>query len=128
MLFYRDSVHIFEGTPMLQFTNPAVLEAALNTDFELELDAETIRRFQFGLTTTDNPFDLFTNFQSWWNFDHQLKHKTSELLAATATVTSALGENVEKKLLLQKMQDLVRVNASGKLKIVVNQENYVDSP
>ena len=33
------------------------------------------------LTTSDNPFDPFNQFESWNNFDKQKKYFTNELLA-----------------------------------------------
>lgn len=104
---------------MLEYTDPGALEKALNGEAFVELSFSTLRSFEFALTTSDNPFDVFTNFRSWWNFDHQKNYKTSEILAATSQVTDALGEAYEKKLLVDKMQDIVRVNASGMHKIAV---------
>ena len=104
---------------MSMYNDASSLESALNSDTEVVLDWDTIRSYEFGLSTTDNPFDLFENFRSWWNFDHQKGYNTSELVAATTSTTNDLGDNMEKKLLVSQLQDLVRVNASGVHRIVV---------
>lgn len=46
----------------------------------------------YGLTTKDNPYDVFENFYEWANFDHQMGYNTSELLARIARTSDELSE------------------------------------
>ena len=36
------------------------------------------------ITTIDNPFDPFTQFDAWWNFDTRMGYRTYERIAAIA--------------------------------------------
>lgn len=46
----------------------------------------------FGLTTTDNPYNVFTDYINWMNYDHQKGYNTSELLARIARTSDELSE------------------------------------
>lgn len=44
------------------------------------------------ITTSDNPFDYFDDFENWFNFDFNLKgYNTCNLLATYAKTSSALS-------------------------------------
>ena len=44
------------------------------------------------ITTSDNPFDYFDDFENWFNFDFNLKgYCTCNLLAVYAKTSSALS-------------------------------------
>lgn len=84
-----------------------------------DLSYDELRSYNFFLTTSDNPFNPFENFRSWLAFDEQKKYHSSGLLARIAKVTTELGEIQEKLSIVQGMHDIIRMNASGMHKIVV---------
>ena len=86
-----------------------------------DLSYDELRSYNFFLTTSDNPFNPFENFRSWLAFDERKKYHSSGLLARIAKVTTELGEIQEKLSIVQGMHDIIRINASGMHKIVVQQ-------
>ena len=84
-----------------------------------DLSYDELRSYNFFLTTSDNPFNPFENFRSWLAFDERKKYHSSGLLARIAKVTTELGEIQEKLSIVQGMHDIIRMNASGMHKIVV---------
>ena len=84
-----------------------------------DLSYDELRSYNFFLTTSDNPFNPFENFRSWLAFDERKKYHSSGLLARIAKVTTELGEIQEKLSIVQGMHDIIRINASGMHKIVV---------
>lgn len=44
------------------------------------------------LTTTDNPFDPFNDFQSWYMFDCEKGHNTSGRLARIANIDAEMSQ------------------------------------
>ena len=47
---------------------------------------------EFGITTTDNPYDPITDFDRWDNYDRQMGYGTSEYLARVVRTTSEFGD------------------------------------
>ena len=44
------------------------------------------------ITTSDNPFDYFTDFDNWYNFDSNIKgYNTCQVLAVYAKTSEALS-------------------------------------
>ena len=84
-----------------------------------DLSYDELRSYNFFLTTSDNPFNPFENFRSWLAFDERKKYHSSGLLARIVKVTTELGEIQEKLSIVQGMHDIIRMNASGMHKIVV---------
>ena len=44
------------------------------------------------LTTIDNPFDPFTQFMAWYNFDLQMKYHTPSLLSRIANLSDDMSD------------------------------------
>lgn len=80
---------------------------------EFALSDEQVRSFDFMLTTIDNPFDPFTQFDEWFAFDSRKNYNSSGLLARIAKVPEELGDFQEKLSIVQAMNDIIRLNASG---------------
>lgn len=94
------------------------IESRINSKtFDLSFDE--VRSYEFFLTTSDNPFNPFENFRSWYAFDERKHYCSSGLLARIAKVPTELGEFQEKFAIVQAMHDIVRLNASGMHKIVI---------
>lgn len=47
---------------------------------------------EYMLTTVDNPFDPFTQFDEWFAYDAVLGHNTPGYLAAVATTSDELSD------------------------------------
>ncbi len=69
------------------------------------------------LTTIDNPYDPFKQFEEWWKYDHTNGYCTCEYLDRVANVPSSLPEEMKEQLIDSAMNDIVRIN-SGLYKIV----------
>lgn len=52
---------------------------------------------QFALSTFDNPFDLFKDFDSWLSFDKDHHYDSSERLMRTARVSDDMSDVEENK-------------------------------
>ncbi len=63
----------------------------------------------FCLTTVDNPFNPFTQFDEWNRFDQDYGYYTCAYLARVVNTTDELGDKVEGELILAGMQDIVRL-------------------
>lgn len=69
------------------------------------------------LTTTDNPYNPFTQWLQWYYTDIRLGHDTPGLLARLATSSEVIDDEATEAA----MYDVVKYNFSGK-HIMVRQE------
>lgn len=74
------------------------------------------------LTTFDNPFDPFTDFDRWWKEDLLLSHDCCGLLAREANISDVTSESVNQKDIFKAMQRIVN-NEPMIYKIVYKDEN-----
>lgn len=65
------------------------------------------------LTTTDNPYDPFTEFDEWFAFDHRAGHYTVELLARVVYTSSELSEADQSLAIEDAIDEIVSENVSG---------------
>lgn len=65
------------------------------------------------LTTTDNPYDPFTQFDEWFAFDHRAGHYTVEFLARVAHTSSELSEADQSLAIEDAIDEIVSENVSG---------------
>jgi hypothetical protein len=70
------------------------------------------------LTTIDNPFDPFTQFNDWYYWDVRSNYNTSAFLARIANVSDELSETDLNLALEQAIDEIVRENVSGVYKKV----------
>lgn len=56
------------------------------------------------LTTYDNPFNPFTEFEAWWKYDHLMYHNTCEHLAREALISEVYSDEVNERLTHEAMQ------------------------
>ncbi len=70
------------------------------------------------LTTVDNPFDPFTEYDAWLSYDHQLGYFTNEYLARVATTSDDLAETEQDDDIEQAIDEIVRENILGVYKKV----------
>lgn len=65
------------------------------------------------LTTVDNPYDPFTQFDEWLEFDHRQGYYTIEFLARVALTSPELSETDQDLALEQAIDEIVEQNVSG---------------
>lgn len=53
---------------------------------------ETTKNPEIALSTSDNPYDPLTNYDSWAAYDHQMGYNTSEYLARIVKTTTEYGD------------------------------------
>ena len=70
------------------------------------------------LTTEDNPYNPFTEWDAWYNFDITKGYDTCGLLARVVNADDDLDDNAA----LDAMRQIVHYNFSGKHVIVTNAE------
>lgn len=81
-------------------------------NYMADADAETIPT-EYMLTTIDNPFDPFTQFDEWLEYDIRLGYNTSSFLARIAKVSDELSL-VDQELAIQDaIDEIVKENVSG---------------
>lgn len=71
------------------------------------------------LTTVDNPFNPFTNFEAWKNFDESKGYNTCAYLARIAKVSDELSEADENQAIQQAIDEIVKMNILGIYKKVL---------
>lgn len=65
------------------------------------------------LTTKDNPFDPFENFDEWFRFDEDHGYHSCSLLARVAKTSSFLPDEINDSLIDDAIHEIVELNASG---------------
>lgn len=61
----------------------------------------------FMLTTFDNPFNPFTDFEAWFKEDHRLGHNCCELLAIVSSVSNVSSEEVREEDVIAAINDII---------------------
>lgn len=63
---------------------------------------------EFMISTVDNPFNPFTNFESWYNYDCHVKgYDTCGTLARIAKVSDALSDDLNSEEINRAMDTMV---------------------
>jgi hypothetical protein len=65
------------------------------------------------LSTTDNPYNPFTEFDQWYAFDTQVGHHTLALLGRVCITSDELSELDQSRAIDHAMDEIVAENASG---------------
>lgn len=65
------------------------------------------------LTTVDNPYDPFTQWDEWYTYDEASGHHTSGLLARIANVSLELSETDQDLEISRAIDEIVSENVSG---------------
>lgn len=61
------------------------------------------------LTTVDNPYDPFTEFDSWRAYDEQVGYFTCSLLARIALTSNELSDEENEKAIDEAMFDIIEL-------------------
>ena len=62
----------------------------------------------YGLTTKDNPYDVFRDYINWMNFDHQKGYNTAEYLARIARTSDDLSEDENQKEIERAIDEIIK--------------------
>lgn len=68
---------------------------------------------EYMLTTVDNPFDPFTQYDQWLSYDRRLGYNTPSLLARVAVVSDNLSDADHFEAIQSAIDEIVRENVSG---------------
>lgn len=74
------------------------------------------------LTTTDNPFDPFTQFDEWFAFDESKGYHTSGYLARVVKTSDELSQQDEDIAIELAIDEIVNFNVLGIYKKVTRDE------
>lgn len=64
---------------------------------------------EYWLTTTDNPYDPFTDNQSWQAYDEQSGYFTNGLLARLAITSPDLSDDENEKAIENAVNDIINL-------------------
>lgn len=70
------------------------------------------------LTTTDNPYDPFDDYDDWYAFDQRHGHNTPGILARIAVVSDELSQADQQIAIDNAIDEIVFENVSGLFKKV----------
>lgn len=67
----------------------------------------------FALTTIDNPFDPFDQFESWYNFDEAHGYHSCQYLARLVNTSEAFSDEDQEAEIERAIDEIVKLNLSG---------------
>lgn len=70
------------------------------------------------LTTTDNPWDPYTQYDSWSQWDHDKGYNTAEYVARIANINEEMTDAEQEEAIDAAAREIVRVNVLGIYEIV----------
>ena len=71
------------------------------------------------VTTIDNPFNPFTQFDEWNDYDMAMGYNTLSYLARIAKTSIELSEEEQEQAINTAVEEIVRLNVNGLYKKVV---------
>jgi hypothetical protein len=77
---------------------------------------------EYALTTTDNPFDPFTQFDQWFAYDTTKGYHSAELLARLARSSDDLSDADQHVAIQEAIDEIVTENISGMHKKVLRKD------
>lgn len=79
-----------------------------------EIDTtDTTEPTEYMLTTVDNPFDPFTRFEEWLQYDITMGYNTSAFLDRIAKVSNDLSQPDQALAIQNAIDEIVQENVSG---------------
>lgn len=70
------------------------------------------------LTTIDNPYDPFEQFDDWYSYDTEMNYNTCSYLDRVATTSDELSDEDNDELIIAAMKEIVDHNVLGIYMIV----------
>ena len=77
---------------------------------------------EYILTTTDNEFDYFTQFEEWFNRDRELGHNCCGIVAAISPTSKSLSHKLNVLITNQAIKSFVENDFLGIYKIVTRND------
>ena len=65
------------------------------------------------LTTIDNPYNPFTDYDEWFSYDQEMGYNTCELLARVANASEELSDEDNEEIIYEAMKEICKYNISG---------------
>lgn len=75
------------------------------------------------LTTKDNPYNPFTHYDEWYEFDTSSGYNTCSYLARIASSSEDLSEDEESSAIRKAMIEIVEFNVTGNY-ILVTEDSF----
>jgi hypothetical protein len=85
-------------------------------------DIEVPERPEYMLTTVDNPYDPFTQFDEWFAWDQTAGYHTPGLLARVANFSDELSPADQYLVIQDAIDEIVQENVTGMFKKVLRNE------
>ena len=82
---------------------------------------------EYMLTTVDNPYNPFTEFNEWLAFDNRAKHYTLSYLARIVKTSVELSEPDHDLAIQQGIDEIVEQNVSGIYRKVPNPDSAIEA-
>lgn len=79
------------------------------------------------LTTVDNPWNPFTQFNEWFTYDMQQGYNTCGLLAKKAAYSTKVNDEFNDFFILESMKEIANDDLRG-IYIIVSPESYRTKP
>ena len=73
------------------------------------------------VTTIDNPYDYFKNFDEWYEFDTSHGYNTLPYLARIAKISNDLSEEDQNRVIDDAVDEICRMNILGIYRKVVHE-------
>lgn len=71
------------------------------------------------VTTIDNPYDYFTQFEQWYNFDTSKGYNTCSYVARISNASNAMSDADYEDEVERAVDEIVRINATGNYKKII---------
>jgi hypothetical protein len=75
--------------------------------------ADTTEPTEYMLTTVDNPFNPFTRFEEWMEYDISMGYNTAAFLGRIAKVSNDLSQPDQALAIQNAIDEIVEENVSG---------------
>lgn len=75
------------------------------------------------LTTSDNPYNPFDDYDNWYAFDFQMGYHTPEYLARVCITSSELSEEQQRIAIEEAIDSIVTLNLLGNYRKVTKEVN-----
>jgi hypothetical protein len=89
---------------------------------------ETTEPTEYMLTTVDNPFDPFTRFDEWLEYDSKMGYNTPAFLDRIARVSNDLSEPDQALAIQEAIDEIVYENVSGMWRKVSRNSGLIPEP
>lgn len=88
-----------------------------------EMNSLSVNNAKFALSTIDNPYDPFSQFNDWWNYDNQKGYGSSQYLARVAHTSDQLSDAENDEELENAIDEIIKNDFIGIYEKRVN-NNY----